>query len=210
MAYIYGLYGDEGCGKDTAINHVRNLRDVHILSFSDILKDTIATSFSIDRNMLEGITDEDRRLRETKDEFWSSKLAGKGIFKYCSIITPRILMRYIGTELYRNSICQDFWVICLMRNLDTIVENNPNAIIIIKDVRFPNEASEIIKRGGKIIHNRKGPKPNLIQRILRKLKSILGLIHTSNYELPQSMISHTIENDGTKVELGNKLLQYLC
>ena len=68
---IIGMCGLIGTGKDTVADILVNNYNFKKLSFADKLKDGVATVFSWDRQMLEGTTDESRKWREQKDEFWS-------------------------------------------------------------------------------------------------------------------------------------------
>lgn len=56
------------------------------------------------------------------------------------------LLQMVGTDLYRRQ-DSNIWVRVLM---DTIAEQQPE-VAIITDVRFPNEADEIVARGGRLV-----------------------------------------------------------
>jgi hypothetical protein len=63
-------------------------------SFAGALKDAVAAIFVWPRHLLEGDTAESDRFRETADEYWTEKLAGKkgSIFEKYDKITPRLVL----------------------------------------------------------------------------------------------------------------------
>ena len=70
---IVGLVGFIGSGKDSVAKHFVNsgfTRD----SFAAPLKDAVSSIFNWPREMLEGDTEQSRIFRESKDQWWSSKL----------------------------------------------------------------------------------------------------------------------------------------
>lgn len=139
MKKIIGITGLQGSGKDTVGDIIcKEYNNFYKDSFANILKDAASVLFSWDRKMLAGQTPEDRSKREEKDEFWSSELG-------CDW-TPRKALQILGTELFRNHLHKDFWVIALKRRLMTQNQN-----VVICDCRFPNEVNMIKSLGGIII-----------------------------------------------------------
>jgi hypothetical protein len=63
-------------------------------------------------------------------------------------ISPRDLMRTLGTEWGRTCVNPDTWLILAGRSIDRI--HLAGGYVVIDDVRFPNEANFILKRGGKL------------------------------------------------------------
>ena len=63
---IYGFMGFKGSGKDTAAKSLIDDSFVKV-AFADTVKDVLATIFGWDREMLDGLTDESRSLREIRD-----------------------------------------------------------------------------------------------------------------------------------------------
>lgn len=55
--------------------------------------------------------------------------------------TPRKLLQFVGTELFRDKVHPLFWLHVAHRYIADIVEETSANIIIIDDVRFDNEAS---------------------------------------------------------------------
>ena len=80
------------------------------LSFAGVLKDIVAILFGWDREMLEGSTIESREWREQIDPWWSEKLL-------ISNLTPRYVLQFLGTDLFRNHFHPDIWVISVERQL---------------------------------------------------------------------------------------------
>ena len=135
---IIGICGFAGSGKDTIANHLIETHGFKKLSFASVLKDIVSILFSWDREMLEGLTKESRKWRETKDEWWSKKLE--------RTITPRYVLQDLGTDLFRNHFDQNFWSVILERKLNNYEK------VVITDCRFENEFSMIRNNGGIIIH----------------------------------------------------------
>jgi cytidylate kinase len=61
--------------------------------------------------------------------------------------STRDLMKSLGTEWGREKVGQDIWVDLLMARIDQCDSHSA----VIDDVRFPNEAQAIRKRGGVVI-----------------------------------------------------------
>ena len=55
--------------------------------------------------------------------------------------TPRKLLQFVGTELFRHHVNQDFWLHVAHRYIADIVEETSANVVIIDDIRFDNEAS---------------------------------------------------------------------
>ena len=143
---IIGVVGLIGSGKDTIASHLVEKYGYERYSWAMPLKDITSTLFGWDRDMLEGTTPEQRVQRETKDEWWSEKLG----LKNC---TPRLMLQLIGTEVMRNTLHQDIWVLAGMKR----IEGKKN--VVIPDTRFPNEIKAIREMGGVIWNVQRGPLP---------------------------------------------------
>lgn len=55
--------------------------------------------------------------------------------------TPRRIMQYVGTELFRDRVCHDFWLRVATKYIQDMYEADPFDVLVIDDVRFDNEAS---------------------------------------------------------------------
>lgn len=142
---IIGICGLIGSGKDTIANHLVKNHSYERYSWATPLKDLAADLFGWDRDMLEGTTPEARQQREIKDEWWSSKL-GKDW-------SPRSALQIIGTDVMRESLHPDIWVLAGQRR----IANKVN--VVIPDTRFPNEIKAIREMGGQIWMVQRGPMP---------------------------------------------------
>lgn len=60
-------------------------------------------------------------------------------------MTVRELQQKIGTEIFRDNLCDDVWIKSLFSGY------SDDSKWIITDVRFPNEADEILRRGGILV-----------------------------------------------------------
>lgn len=140
---IVGICGFKGSGKGVVSSVLEKNGYIRVSSASP-LKDAVSILFDWPRHLLEGDTQESRRWREKKDDDWSY-LAGQGIFSDCTVITPRIVLQKIGTDIVRNMIGDDFWIHLLSKRISTIHRQNREDPsyrgVVIDDARFLNELS---------------------------------------------------------------------
>ena len=137
---ILALMGRARVGKDTfseilaeeIFNSVR--KRFVLMAYANELKNRVQRDFDLSYEQLWG------NEKEVSDKRYPKYKEGTDIFW-----TPREIMQDYG-EFYR-SIDYDFWVKALFRVIDEKEYTN----IIITDVRHPNEAEPVIKRGGLII-----------------------------------------------------------
>lgn len=131
---IIGLTGKKFCGKDTIANYFVDKYGYIKIAFADVLKDVCKIIFNLTDEQLN--TDK----KEIIDERWT--------------VTPRQIMQFIGTDLFRNQlqllipfVKEDIWILCVRNKLlDTTKK------FIISDVRFENELNMIKELSGKIIN----------------------------------------------------------
>ena len=143
---IIGVCGFIGTGKDTIADYLVNIHQFRRESFANTLKDAVASVFQWDRELLEGRTKHSRAWREQRDEWWSNRL-GKDI-------TPRWVLQYWGTEVFRQGFHDDIWIASLENKLRKTTDD-----VVISDCRFPNEIKAIKNAGGKVIRVTRGPNP---------------------------------------------------
>lgn len=149
MVKIIGFSGLAGSGKDTAADVlIKNSCKFRKISFGDAVKDVATAAFGWGRSLLQGDTVESRTFREKPDEFWSNAL-GKDF-------TPRLALQLIGTECFRNTIHNAFWVYALKHRL---ANSNYDGTYLITDVRFPNEVKMIHDLGGIVYRIKRGELP---------------------------------------------------
>lgn len=142
---IIGVIGFIGSGKGTVADILVEKHGFVKLSFADAVKDATAAIFGWQRSLLEGDTDESRKFRETKDEWWSNK------FGYD--FSPRLALQLMGTEAGRDVFHSDVWVYALERKME-MYKN-----VVIADVRFPNEIEWMRSKGGFAVRVMRGSDP---------------------------------------------------
>ena len=120
------------------------------------LKDITALALTMERTMLEGITERSREARKKVHPYWSKALE-------IPDFTPVKALQLIGTELFRNNLHPDFWVLCLEHQL---VNGILGEKVAITDIRFPNEAEMVRRHGGIIIRLERGSGPEWYQDII--------------------------------------------
>lgn len=135
---IIAINGTIGSGKDT-FSQVFIDAGFHRVSFAETLKDAVSAIFGWDREMLEGSTEESRKIREMPDPYWSAKMNRP--------VTPRWVLQNFGTDVCRRYFHDNIWVFSAenkIRNIDTDK-------VIITDCRFPNEIKMIRENNGIIV-----------------------------------------------------------
>ncbi len=114
----------------------------------------------------------------------------------------RPFLEWYSTEFKRNPLCngsETYWVNKGMEKVDSILSDDPHAIVVITDCRFPNEIAEIKKRGGICLHisreNIPGPTTTHLSQML--MDQNLG------------MFDYRIDNNGTIEEYHEKIKDFL-
>ena len=143
---ILGVTGLIGSGKDTIADYLCTFHGFKRLSFAASLKDAVSSVFGWDRELLEGSTKTSREWREQTDTWWSTRLQME--------ITPRRVLQYWGTEVFRNHFHTDIWVASVENKLRQSTDN-----IVITDCRFANEVNAIKQAGGVTARVERGDKP---------------------------------------------------
>lgn len=128
---IIGLSGHARAGKDTVAEILAGEGFTRV-AFADLMKDAL-----IQLNPLAGTY----RLQEYVE------VNGWEVAKV-ALPEVRVLLQRFGTEVGRNLFGENFWVDQLHRKYDL---TNPNLNWVVSDVRFTNEAEDIINSGGKVL-----------------------------------------------------------
>ena len=164
---VIGFCGAAKSGKDSAANaFADSLKACNVLqkkfAFADPIR-SIAGIFGFSDQVLN-----DQACKEHWAHPWLTEYSnGKN-----TPVTPRRFMQLVGSEMFRNVLHPNVWVDFLASKIDDLDrelndENymhgyklceetrqdvwSPKAVVLISDVRFPNEAEMIHKRGGYII-----------------------------------------------------------
>jgi len=170
---LIGILGIKYSGKDTIADHLVNNYHFNKTTFAKPLKDICKILFCFSDDQLYG------NKKDIIDKNWG--------------ITPRTVMQYIGTNIFRNDINKiipnikdNFWI-----NLMELKFNSINNLVI-SDVRFQNEIDKIHEMNGIII---KVIRPNLY--------NIDN--HESEYGIDKLNGDFIIYNNGTLDHLYNNI-----
>lgn len=163
---LIGVNGQLGSGKDATFERAGVLWGSGALkgrlpgrpsrrAFADKLKDSICTLLMISRDLLEILKRDDYATIEVRSpRFRISYVRGfgwtralPGMTKVHSRQTVRSGLQRQGTEVGRNIFGETFWVDqCVPAGL-----RHEDEVIMVTDVRFPNEAERIRAEGGVVV-----------------------------------------------------------
>ena len=190
---IFVISGKARSGKDTTGNILENILStknitVDIIAYADFLKDILGACFNLSYEQLYG------SLKEVPIEglkINTNAYLGTNIYW-----TPRELLQYIGTDVFRN-IDTNCWINVVKNRVK--INNKNNISTIITDARFDDEITWILQEySGVHIH------------VERDLKDIIAnTSHSSENSL--SSFTNTlhnrfiIKNNGTLIELKEKI-----
>jgi hypothetical protein len=158
---LVGLHAASGSGK-TTLSYSLEQDGYKCVAFAEPIKQIIRLLFDVSFDTLEHRKHEESPLGLT----WTQ------------------LLQKIG-DLGRGE-DPNFWVNIAMRKVRKLKEAGESAILIT-DVRYPNEAVEILKEGGIIVEI---VRPNPTER-----KGFPG--HSSTKRLPDHLIHATVENNSS-------------
>lgn len=130
-----------GSGKDTVADYLCDNHGFTRMSFAKYVKDVVSIIFGWDREMLEGRTEEARRLRDEVDVWWTDNL-DLGVD-----VTPRWVLQHFGTEIMRNKFHPDIWVLAAEQGL----RQNEGKNLVFTDSRFLNELAMLQRRGATLV-----------------------------------------------------------
>ena len=193
---IIGICGLIGSGKDTIADHLVKDHKFVKISFADKLKDTVATLFEWDRDLLDGKTEQSRLWREQEDHFWSKELKKK--------VNPRYVLQVFGTECMRDGFYDGIWVSMLKKK----VTENPDINWVIPDVRFENEVKVLKEIGGEVWWVKRGQLPmwfRMYQDIGQKPKDV----HASEWQWANPKFDKVFENGSTINALKRQVQDHL-
>jgi hypothetical protein len=185
---IIGICGLQGSGKDTLGNIFETKYGFKKLSYASILKDIVSVLFGWDRNMIEGATIESRKWREQIDEWWAKRLDIPNL-------TPRYILQFFGTDLFRTHFHSEIWVAAVERQLSKYKN------VVITDCRFPNEIQMIQSYGAKMIMIQRGELPEWFNKYKENYIDKPDGIHPSEYMWIKNNFNYTYQNDSSLEEL---------
>lgn len=148
---IISLCGKARSGKDTTAFYLKDMFcdrgiDFELISYAQELKEKIKYDFDMTDDQVYGHLKEVPDTRYIKGRRAISGTGGQEFFT--EYWTPRELLQYFGTEIYRK-IDPNIWVRLLRKKLDL------NKNYIITDARFPNELDWATEEDGyRLIINR--------------------------------------------------------
>jgi hypothetical protein len=169
---LIGVTGKAGSGKDTVGEILHQSHSFVTLSFAQPIKDMTCALLGVRTKKWE-----DRAWRETELPIYG-----------CS---PRHIAQTLGTEWGRFLIKDSLW---LDLAIDKVKAKKHLQRWVITDVRFTNEATEIRKQGGTIIH------VNRLTDTSPKAQK-----HASEAGIRVSKNDIVLDNGGTFLELVEKL-----
>jgi len=156
---IIGFSGLAGAGKTTAANYFVE-QGFKKDAYARVMKQAVSQLFSIPIEKLLG----DAEQKNQVDLFWG--------------LSYRQILQRFATEACRHTFGDDFWEKVMWSH-----HRNMDYNLVIDDVRFPNEAEAILKRGGIVIEI--------------VCPGIKQMDHVSEIPLPESLISVRVINEGT-------------
>ena len=145
---ILGLSGRQGCGKDTAAQHLVAKHGWRRIAFADAMRVSLYRL----NPYLETV---EMRLQDALFAFENWDVLKR------ELPEVRRLLQTFGTEVGRDVFGESIWIDIAMRAIDSA----PDANWVITDVRFENELQAIRQRGGNLIYIRRpGCKANKAHR----------------------------------------------
>jgi hypothetical protein len=176
---LIGLHGKARAGKDTAFGYIdeyfeQTATAVYHKSFALPLKVSALAALGIDTADPLGVCD---KLKEEGHIRWSY-----GPPSEHGDITGREYLQKYGTEAHRDVFGQDFWVkACLPDGF-----LHMGTVVVVTDVRFPNEAERIHELGGSVWQIIRGKQDD-------------SDAHASEQPLDEKLIDAVVHNDSNLV-----------
>jgi energy-coupling factor transporter ATP-binding protein EcfA2 len=172
---ILGLTGKMGSGKSTALNQLNELLhgQIVVIKFAEPLYLMQELIYSMIETVYTRPPD---------------------------FIKDRKLLQFIGTEWGRNTISPTLWLDLWADRVKHTASVYPNALIVVDDVRFNNEAESIRYLGGHIIRL----ESNKISERSVSGAELTG--HSSENGVDIEYIDYVVENNGTLDDLRTSLL----
>jgi hypothetical protein len=166
---LIGLNGRKQAGKDTVFeraSHImRDVLDVERVSFADKLYESAAAAIGVSVDY----------LREHKSDPRRTVAALAPNRRPVVELTLREYLQRYGTEAHRDTFWDSFWV-------DAVDLSHEGRIVMVTDVRFPNEAEAVLRAGGAVVE------------VIGPEGRVTADAHASEAPLPEELIDATIAN----------------
>lgn len=185
---VIGLHGYAQCGKDTACKILQEQ-----LENRRVVRDAFADRLKVSAMRALGDTGTDEELVELANRFKDSGSIYFGEDDDLSDyrISGREYLQFYGTEAHRDVFGQDFW-------LDAVLPMNELRrdadVLVVTDVRFPNEAQRVKDYGGYLWH-------------IRRESVIPESAHASEAGLSPDWFDVVIDNDKGIPELRHAVME---
>lgn len=196
---LIGLNGFKRTGKNTVGEIIQQGSDenVKLVGFADKLKIAAARAL--------GYQGSDAELIKQMDDFKETGRLWIGRDDIENQVTGREYLQWFGTEAGRETFWDSFWVDLVLPDPQRYDEEDKSDrydellyekyagydVLVVTDVRFPNEAQRVKDLGGEV------------WEITRP--GIEAGLHASERPLPRHLVDRTINNDGSIVELQDKV-----
>jgi len=169
---IVGFAGYVGSGKTLAASFVPG---AHCLQWADPIYAGLSAMLEIPESVLRDRTQKEREI----------SVAG-------ATVTPRQLLRTLGTEWGRDLVDPDLWVRLTMHRVEQLHAEAVSETFAVCGTRFPNEVDAIRRRGGVVIW---------IER-----PGIVAGPHVSDRLIGPGDCDGVIDNDGAVDELRDRVV----
>lgn len=183
MTQLIGICGSIGAGKSTVAKHLAAAHKGKRVRVADALKQMLRTL---------GLTEE--QVDGYEKAIPLALLGGK---------TPRDAMQTLGTEWGRKLMHPDLWInACVMRITTELVQKDHD-IIIVDDIRFPNEAKAIHEMGGQLwLVRRPEVEPDMsFSAKFKRLVRAAPRVHTSELLWQKLPVDQVLMNTGDEAAL---------
>jgi hypothetical protein len=134
---IIGFHGQIGSGKNLAADRLEAMVKLPCIkrAFADKLKESSAALFGFSKEKWD-------EYKNDPDAVISFSVGGEIVYE----LTARQFLQRYGTEAHRSIFSDDFWVRYALADVPR------DCLLLITDVRFPNELDGIHENGGVVLH----------------------------------------------------------
>jgi hypothetical protein len=166
---IIGLSGYAQSGKDTVAELLCLNYGFKRIAFADAIREGVVR--------LNPMLDDGIRVADLVEDYGWDVAKGN--------TEVRRLLQVFGTEVGRSLLGSNVWTDVAFKQIDA----EPNQRWVIPDVRFENEAQEILNRNGDVWRHNHAPVNH----------------HTSEHAMDRYVFKHVIYNDGTLDDLSDEV-----